>query len=140
VTTSSDRAVIRPYALALTIFASWIVANPVLAQPVNGEVLYRRHCAVCHGVEGQGNGPAAAAMRKRPVDLTQLARRNSGIFPEARVRRIVDGRDVESHGTREMPVWGDVFKTTTDASAADVGIRLSAIVAHLRTLQQADAQ
>ncbi len=36
----------------------------------NGGHLYREHCAVCHGVAGYGDGPAAAGLRPRPADLT----------------------------------------------------------------------
>jgi putative copper resistance protein D len=35
-----------------------------------GHTLYRAHCAVCHGVGGYGDGPAAAGLRPRPADLT----------------------------------------------------------------------
>ncbi len=36
----------------------------------NGLQLYHEHCAVCHGEEGYGDGPAAAGLRPRPADLT----------------------------------------------------------------------
>ena len=36
----------------------------------NGSHLYREHCAVCHGVAGYGDGPAAAGLQPRPADLT----------------------------------------------------------------------
>jgi putative copper resistance protein D len=36
----------------------------------NGLRLYSEHCAVCHGAEGYGDGPAAAGLRPRPADLT----------------------------------------------------------------------
>jgi copper resistance protein D len=36
----------------------------------NGLHLYSEHCATCHGPEGYGDGPAAAALRPRPADLT----------------------------------------------------------------------
>jgi mono/diheme cytochrome c family protein len=104
----------------------------------DGGALFRAHCASCHGQEGRGNGPVAPMMRKAPPDLTQLTRHNGGLFPEARIRRIVDGREVESHGTREMPVWGDVFKTISDG-VADAPTRILAIVRYLQSLQQRDA-
>jgi mono/diheme cytochrome c family protein len=37
---------------------------------VRGQALYGPHCASCHGPDGQGNGPAAAALRVKPTDLT----------------------------------------------------------------------
>ncbi len=36
----------------------------------NGLQLYHQHCAICHGEEGYGDGPAAARLRPRPADLT----------------------------------------------------------------------
>lgn len=36
-----------------------------------GALLYLPHCVGCHGVEGHGDGSAAAGLPKRPADLTQ---------------------------------------------------------------------
>ncbi len=38
---------------------------------VRGQALYAANCVSCHGVSGSGNGPAAAALRIKPADLTQ---------------------------------------------------------------------
>src|SRR5437764_251613 len=35
-----------------------------------GERVYARRCAVCHGPDGRGNGPAAPSMIPRPRDFT----------------------------------------------------------------------
>jgi ethanolamine utilization microcompartment shell protein EutL len=74
-----------------------------------------------------------------PPDLTQFTRRNGGMFPSERVYRIIDGRDVSSHGDREMPVWGDVFKTLGGSSAATVKARIDAIVRYLEGIQERPA-
>ncbi len=108
-------------------------------EPVSGAALYKTYCAACHGTEARGNGPVAAAMRSRPPDLTQLARGNNGLFPADRVRRIVDGREVESHGTRDMPVWGDVFRRLGSEAAGDASTRIAAIVGFLESIQQRNA-
>jgi len=34
-----------------------------------GAYLYEKSCAACHGTDGRGSGPAAAALSKRPSDL-----------------------------------------------------------------------
>ena len=99
-----------------------------------GAQLFRTHCASCHGVAGRGDGPLSVQMRRMPPDLTQFTRRNGGIFPSERVYRIVDGRDVASHGDREMPVWGDVFKLGVSGSA--VKDRIDAIVRYLAGIQE----
>jgi mono/diheme cytochrome c family protein len=102
-----------------------------------GSRLFRSHCAPCHGSTARGNGPVAEQMRRTPPDLTQYTRRNGGVFPTERVHRIVDGRDVPSHGDREMPVWGDVFKIGSPGSA--VKARIDAIVRYLAGIQERGA-
>ena len=85
----------------------------VNAQPtasVNGVDLFKEYCAVCHGNDAKGTGPAADALKKRPADLTQLARKNGGTFPELHVMNFIKGDDVvASHGSRDMPIWGTIF-------------------------------
>ena len=49
------------------------MANPMPSDPTvvqQGEALFRTHCATCHGPEGRGDGPAAAALDGPPADLT----------------------------------------------------------------------
>jgi len=37
----------------------------------NGKRVYQEHCANCHGVEGDGQGPAAMGLSTRPKNLTK---------------------------------------------------------------------
>lgn len=75
-----------------------------------GEAEYLNSCAVCHGLDGKGDGPLGDVLLKRPADLTHLSDRNGGAFPYSRVFATIDGRfAVPSHGDREMPVWGRQF-------------------------------
>ncbi|TPL13031.1 cytochrome c [Mesorhizobium sp. B2-4-11] len=85
--------------------------NAAAAQDMSyGQAEYLNSCAVCHGLEGRGDGPLRDLLIKRPADLTQLSRRNGGTFPYSRVFATIDGRYVlPSHGEREMPVWGRQF-------------------------------
>jgi len=82
-----------------------------LIDSVQGPVLYRAYCAVCHGKDGKGGGPMAKSLKVPPPDLTRLATRNGGSFPMARIQRIISGEEPRpaGHGTREMPVWGPIF-------------------------------
>jgi len=76
-----------------------------------GQALFVRHCASCHGLSGEGNGPLAQALRRSPTDLTTIAKRSGGRFDEAEVMAVIDGRRlIAEHGPREMPVWGAVFE------------------------------
>ncbi|WP_342587254.1 c-type cytochrome [Mesorhizobium helmanticense] len=85
--------------------------NAAVAQEMSyGEAEYLNSCAVCHGVDGKGDGPLRDLLIKRPADLTHLAERNGGTFPYSRVFATIDGRyAIPSHGNREMPVWGYQF-------------------------------
>ena len=66
----------------------------------SGAQLFRTHCATCHGSNAHGDGPLARRLRRAPPDLTSYTERNNGVFPSERVYRIIDGRDVLSHGDR----------------------------------------
>jgi putative copper export protein/cytochrome c553 len=49
------------------------VKNPVpltSAALANGQRLFQAHCTTCHGVEGRGDGPAAATLAPPPADFT----------------------------------------------------------------------
>jgi mono/diheme cytochrome c family protein len=72
-----------------------------------GKSEYDASCAVCHGVAGKGDGPYKGALTKAPTDLSQLAKKNAGVYPFSRVFEVIDGRgSVAAHGPREMPIWG----------------------------------
>jgi len=100
--------------LSLVVLAAALAAPAGAAEtrPIDvGKMEYEGACAVCHGTSGRGGGPMAAQLKSRMPDLTVLARNNNGVFPFDRVYQIIDGRQaVESHGTREMPVWGRAFR------------------------------
>ena len=111
------------------------------SQSYDGAGLFRTYCASCHGANGQGNGPMADHLRRPPADLTLIAARNGGVFPGARVERVIDGRDVGPHGNPDMPVWGDAFKVLPGGfSEAAVRARIRALVDHLALIQRRSAQ
>ncbi|RBI86755.1 cytochrome c [Rhodosalinus halophilus] len=91
--------------------AALVAATPLAAQdPEVGKALYRTHCAACHGMEGEGNGPMAAILTLLPTDLTALSAAKDGVFPTTDVVRRIDGRDpLVAHGS-PMPVYGDFFE------------------------------
>ena len=102
-----------------------------------GAQLFRTYCASCHGVTGAGNGPVAEELRKPVPDLTKYTARNGGVFPSERLRQIIDGRGIRSHGTREMPVWGDAFmRARGGLSPEGVKERIDAIIRYLEAIQE----
>jgi mono/diheme cytochrome c family protein len=106
-----------------------------------GAQLFRTYCATCHGITGRGDGPVAEQLRKTPPDLTKYTARNGGVFPSERLRQIVDGRDVASHGDREMPVWGDAFRSARGGLSPEaVKTRIEAIIRYVGAIQERAAE
>jgi mono/diheme cytochrome c family protein len=99
------------HAAKFSIFAGAILLGfqaHALAQDVDvGKAEYLSSCGACHGVDAKGKGPLADQLKVAPADLTQLAKKNGGVFPTNAVYEKVDGRqEIKAHGPREMPVWG----------------------------------
>jgi hypothetical protein len=109
-------------------------------QPVEGEFLYRQHCASCHGISGKGDGAVAGFLTPRPTDLTLFSREHSGDYPASDVMQAVDGtRTVRAHGDSTMPVWGRVFEESLEDAPytqRTTLLHLGALVEYIRTLQQ----
>ncbi|MGC1967607.1 MAG: cytochrome c, partial [Candidatus Acidiferrales bacterium] len=77
------------------------------SNPVSGARLYKQYCAVCHGNDLKGNGPVSPEFKNPPSDLTTLAQRHEGKFPDAYVEDVLrNGVKKPAHGNTEMPVWG----------------------------------
>jgi mono/diheme cytochrome c family protein len=107
----------------------------------SGAALFRSHCASCHGSDARGAGPVATELRRLPPDLTTFAIRNGGLFPGERLKQIIDGRGIASHGTSDMPVWGNAFRRTREGLSDDaVKARIDAITGYLEGLQARSAE
>jgi mono/diheme cytochrome c family protein len=109
--------------------------EPLVITPEVGRELFMANCASCHGPNGRGGGTLASQLRHEVPDLTTFAMRNGGMFPSVRVRRIIDGTGIASHGTREMPVWGTVFRRQRGVSEALAAARIDAVTQYLESIQ-----
>ena len=102
----------------------------------SGMQMYINYCASCHGVDGRGNGPAAAALRIPPTDLTVLSKNNHGVFPETHIVTVLQyGAEFPSHGSAEMPVWGPIFGKMETVNPQVKQLRISNLIRYLKTLQ-----
>jgi mono/diheme cytochrome c family protein len=109
--------------------------QPSRTSPSSGKDMFTTYCAVCHGTDAKGGGPAVAALKMPPPDLTTLSKRNSGKFPELRVFNTINGDlNVPAHGSKDMPVWGDVFRSMERDSAAQQ-MRVSNLTKYIESLQ-----
>ena len=70
-----------------------LVLAPVHLHAQDVSALYRARCAVCHGAEGRGDGPAGALLTPPPRDFT------SGVYK------------FRSTPSGTLPTESDVFRT-----------------------------
>jgi len=106
-------------------------------QTTPGAEVFRTYCASCHGTAARGDGPLALSMRKKPANLTEIAKRNGGEFPSEMVFKTIDGRQpIRGHGGPDMPVWGDAFAKSREAGDADrVKAVIQSLVDYLESIQ-----
>ena len=88
-------------------------------------------------MDGKGSGPASAAMKVAPPDLTRISQRHKGKFPAKQVEEYIAGKSKmpASHGSSEMPVWGPLFHRVERDQ--DLGpLRLRNVVQYLESIQK----
>ena len=104
--------------------------------PASGQEMYTSYCAVCHGTDGKGGGPAASALKTPPADLTMLSKNNGGKFPAMKVTSTLRGTsDLPAHGSKEMPVWGPLFRRISDGHEGEVQQRVANLAHYVESLQ-----
>ena len=108
-----------------------------LISSVDGKDLFVAYCASCHGMAGRGDGPVSSVLKAKLPDLSTLAARRGGKFPVADLEKMIMGETTSqaAHGTREMPVWGPVFRRVEDDK--DLGlVRVRRLVEYIQSLSK----
>jgi mono/diheme cytochrome c family protein len=87
-----------PLAVAL------IVLSHTPGNPVAGKSVFLQNCAVCHGNEGHGDGPAAAGLNPKPANFHLPERQK--LTADQMVHLVTEG-GAEEKKSPTMPAFGD---------------------------------
>ena len=132
----------------LVVITAFVLVGSVAAQkverktapptsPASGKEMYDAYCASCHGTDGRGHGPAASALKSVPTDLTTLAKQRGGTYPSLKVQHVILANVApDSHGSREMPVWGPVFSAISNSQPSEIHQRAVNLARYIGTLQE----
>jgi|SRR5579864_8488801 mono/diheme cytochrome c family protein len=116
------------------------VIKHVPVKPTNaasGQEMFASYCAVCHGADGKGNGPAASALKAAPTDLTALSTKNGGKYPSMHISSVLRGdADLPAHGSKDMPVWGPLFRQMSQGHDAEVQQRIANLNQYVESIQK----
>lgn len=103
----------------------------------SGQDMYKNYCAVCHGIDGKGKGPAADALKVPATDLTALAQKNGGKYPALKIAAVIHGDDqMAAHGSKDMPIWGNLFWSISGGHEAEVQQRVANLNKYIESLQK----
>lgn len=125
-----------------TVMFGLVTMPPILwaAEGDQGRAYYFRYCGSCHGVEGKGDGTVSRSLKLKPADLSQLQKKNKGVFPLEKVIATIEGKTrIDAHGESKMPVWGEIFEKEATAQkdpAATSAAKVKVIAEYVSTIQR----
>jgi mono/diheme cytochrome c family protein len=108
----------------------------VVTAPTAGEEMYAAYCVGCHGEDGLGYGRYSGDCSVPPRDLTQLARKNHGIYPVEKVWTILRQGTGQAPAERGyMPIWEPLLKVLNGDAPGVTEVRIRSLAEYVRTLQ-----
>ncbi len=135
------------FGFVFTFFAAILIAfatscdskppkNSRANQAITGKAHFQKYCSSCHGDDGRGIFIDSLSIQ--PANLTLIRdRRKSNEFPVLEIANIIDGRKMsKAHGSREMPIWGEVFSKEEYLEEAQIKGKLAELIAYLMSIQR----
>jgi len=111
-------------------------SRPKLPRRYRARKCIQTYCAVCHGTDGKGAGPAASALKVPPTDLSALSKNNGGKYPGLKVDASIRGESsLPAHGSKDMPVWGHLFWSMSSGHEGEVQQRVTNLTKYIQSLQ-----
>ena len=106
-----------------------------------GRAVFQSQCAACHGPDATGGGVASLGLGVIPPDLTTIAKRNGGAFPQDEVMSTIDGFYRREHFNDPMPVFGEgdlgpLVQIERDGVSTPVPANLLALANYLESIQR----
>jgi mono/diheme cytochrome c family protein len=103
----------------------------------SGQEMFNSYCAVCHGTDGKGAGPAVSALKVTPTDLSALSEKNGGKYPSMHITSVLRGEaETPAHGSKDMPVWGPLFRHLSQGHDAEVQQRIANLNQYVESIQK----
>lgn len=95
---------------------------PTGAKKIDAAERFATLCASCHGANGAGDGPGAAALNPKPRNLTDLAWQQA--TPDDRITKVIKSGGASVGLSATMAPWGAVLSDE----------EITAVVAYIRTM------
>ena len=104
----------------------------------SGQEMFNSYCAVCHGTDGKGAGPAASALKvathgSHPAQPPRMAENIRSMH----VSSVLRGEaETPAHGSKDMPVWGPLFRHLSQGHDAEVQQRIANLNQYVESIQK----
>ena len=131
-----------PLAPLALLLAGCMATPQDTVSPQTGAALFAENCAACHGSDARGTGPLATRLDTAPADLTRIASRRDGVWPQLEIMSIIDGYTKRTDTPRGgMPVMSSLTEgpvvefDTGNGQITRAPARLLSVARYLESIQ-----
>ncbi|HJN77054.1 MAG TPA: cytochrome c [Myxococcota bacterium] len=101
--------------------------STALAEDLPGKAVYTQFCVTCHGPEGDGGGPAGAALDPKPANFTEASFWEGR--DEAHLKKVVTEGGASVGVSPLMIAWGGVLSEE----------QITQVVAYVQSFEPAES-